>query len=134
MRVLDLSEHGHVDIKYIAGMDFRSEYGEHHIGEVVEQAPSFINLESLIRHRFLYPVVHDEDYGALPAHVFSAVNSVSELQAMGIPVELKVRPAGTVPRHREEEEPEEEPEEVVPETLFKLFDKDHELYKHEDED
>jgi hypothetical protein len=68
-------------VKYIAGVTFQSEYGEHEAGSVVEQAPGFPNLEVLVDNRFLWPYAPDEGYDWLPPHLFNSVKTMDEVKA-----------------------------------------------------
>ena len=82
-------------VKYIAGVTFQSEYGTHEAGTVVEEAPSFQNLEVLVDNRFLWPYAPDDGYEYLPPHLFNSVRTQEEVKA-----ELEGDPKGTrrVPR------------------------------------
>lgn len=67
-------------VKYIAGLNFKSEYGEHKVGDVVEQAESFQNLEVLVSNRFLWPYAPEEGYDWLPPHLFNHVQTEKEVR------------------------------------------------------
>jgi hypothetical protein len=60
---------------------FQSEYGVHEAGTVVEEAPGFWNLESLVGNRFLWPYAPDQGYDWLPPHLFNSVKTMEEVQA-----------------------------------------------------
>lgn len=68
-------------VKYIAGVTFQSEYGVHEAGTLVEQAPAFWNLDSLVDNRFLWPYAPDKGYDWLPPHLFNSVHTMEEVNA-----------------------------------------------------
>lgn len=67
-------------VKFIAGRTFKSEYGTHEAGSVVEQALEFRNIEVLVSNRFLFPYAPDQGYDQLPAHLFNHVQSLQEVE------------------------------------------------------
>lgn len=67
-------------VKYIAGFNFKSEYGQHLTGEVVEQAETFQNLEVLVSNHFLWPYAPEEGYDWLPPHLFNHVQTETEVR------------------------------------------------------
>lgn len=70
-----------VEIKFVAGQNFQSHVGFHEIGDIIEDAAEWPNLEVLVNTRFLYPYVGDQEYDRLPAYVYSMVMTKAEIDA-----------------------------------------------------
>lgn len=68
-------------VKYIAGRNFQTEYGDHTAGDVVEEAPQFPNLEVLVSAGYLYPYAPEAGYAYLPPHLFSSADLKEEVLA-----------------------------------------------------
>jgi hypothetical protein len=68
-------------VKYIAGVTFQTEYGTHEAGTIVEEAPGFWNLDSLVDNRFLWPYAPNDGYDWLPPHLFNSVKTMDEVRA-----------------------------------------------------
>lgn len=69
------------DVVYIAGVTFKSQYGEHPAGSVVKEAKKFQNLEALVDNRFLYPIAPEGGYDYLPPHLFNHIDLKDEAMA-----------------------------------------------------
>ena len=85
-------------VKYIAGVTFQSEYGEHEAGKVVKQAEKFPNLEVLVSARYLWPYCPAEGYDWLPPHLFNDIQTMTEVHAALKGDESALR---TTPQHHD---------------------------------
>lgn len=70
-----------IEIKFVAGQNFQSHVGFHEIGDIIEDAAEWPNLEVLVNTRFLFPYVGDQEYDRLPAYVYSMVMTKAEVDA-----------------------------------------------------
>ena len=66
-------------VKFICGRPFDTEFGHHDPGEIVEEAPGFNMLESIVRSGLLYPYAPEAGYDYLPPHLFSDTRTRQEV-------------------------------------------------------